>query len=343
MKCLKLYSKHDLRCETINDPIIDDNQILVQVKSVGICRSDIHYYSRGEIGGIKITDPITPGHEFSGQVVKVGKNILTVKIGDRVAVDPSVSCGVCEFCRRGDPNLCAEIKFCGTPPIMGALAEYYVASEIQLFKIPESLTFEDGALLEPLGVALHSVRLAKPKGNQKIAVLGLGSIGLCIVQLAALYPNNKISVFDDIENRVKFAKRYDIELALKIDRNLLKNQCEFQNCFGKFDIVFESAGSSNAVDIAMKLAKPGGKVVMVGISPDEDITISSTEYRRKGLTLIGVRRMKDTYPEAIDLVKNGKISFDGMVTHRFSLEMGASAYSLVEKYEDGVIKAVINP
>jgi L-iditol 2-dehydrogenase len=343
MKCLKLYGEHDLRCENSDQPKINETEVLIEVKSVGICKSDIHYFSFGEIGGTKIDQPLILGHEFSGEIFKVGDKVTKFQIGDRVAVDPAISCEKCEFCKRGDPNLCPDVKFSGTPPTMGALADYYPALVNQLFKIPESFSFDDGALLEPLGVALHSVRLAKIKDKLKIAVLGLGPIGLFVMQLSNISGKNNVSGFDFFESRVKFSEKYNPELALKIDRKSYNYQFNFIKNYSRFDIVFETAGSPHAVDMAMKLAKPGGKVLMVGISPESKITIDSTEYRRKGLKLIGVRRMKDTYPETISLVESGKIKLDGIVTHKFSLEMGAQAFKLVENYDDNVIKAVINP
>ncbi len=342
MKCLKLYGKHDLRYEETPDIVIGEDGVLIKTKSVTICRSDIHYYSFGEIGSIGIEKPIIPGHEFSGEVSKIGKNIHNFKVGDRVAVDPSVSCGVCEFCLRGDNNLCPDVKFCGTPPVMGALSEYYAASEKQLFRLPDNFSFEDGALLEPLGVALHAARLAKMKDGQKVAVLGLGPIGLLVVQLASITKKISVHGFDCREERIHFSKRYNLDSVLKIDCFDLKNKAEFQSDLSKFDIVFEAAGSNDAVNLAMQLTKPGGKVILIGIPPEENITINSTLYRRKGLRLIGVRRMKDTYPEAISMINSGKINFDGIITHRFPPSMGAFAFDLVERYGDGVIKAAIN-
>jgi len=342
MKCLKLYDKHDLRYEDTIIPQIDAQEVLVKVKSIGICRSDVHYFSHGEIGSLIIEDPIIPGHEFSGEVFEIGNKVKNIEAGDRVAIDPSVSCGVCEYCLKGHHNLCPYVKFCGTPPIQGALSEFYVSHPSQLYKLPDSLNYEDGALLEPLGVALHAAKLSKIKPGNKIAILGLGPIGLLLIQLIRSVYKNPVSGFDYLENRISFSKRYDPESSLVIHKNDYKNQSEFLSYESKFDIVFEAAGSEEAVDMAMFLSKPGGKVVLIGISPKENIIINSSQYRRKGLTLIGVRRMNNTYDEAISLVKNNKITFDGLVTHRFPLSMGASAFKLVENYRDGVIKAVFN-
>ncbi len=341
MKCLKLYGKYDLRYSNTESSYLNENQVLVKVKSVGICRSDIHYFSEGMIGSIKITEPITPGHEFSGVVELAGKNVTGFKPGDRVAVDPSISCGRCEFCLRGDENLCPDVRFCGTPPIAGALSEFYIADESQLYLLPDNLSYDDGANLEPLGIALHSIKLSKLKDESNIALVGLGPIGLLIMQTLRQVYDKACTGFDKLDWRVNYSEKWSKESVLIETGNILRNKNNFELFNSKFDIVFEAAGSEEAVNFSMELAKPGGKVVLLGISPTENIKINSSLYRRKGLTLIGVRRMNNTYMYAIDLVKTGKISFEGFVTHRYKLEEGARAFKLVENYADNVIKAII--
>jgi len=341
MKCLRLYNRYNIKYEDIPTPKIKNNYVLVNVKSTTICRSDFHYYKLGRIGSIKVTNPIILGHEFSGIIVQKGKNVSGIEVGDRVAIDPSFSCGKCEYCLNGNPNLCIKVKLCGTPPNNGSLAEYYLAHKNQIIKLPDNISFSEGALLEPLGVAIHSIRLAKIKKNNNIAIIGLGPIGILIYKILNLNKKISISGFDILKYRVDFVKKRVNPNSFLLNKSHLKLKNGYKKYVNNFDIVFEAAGTEEAISEALEFVKPGGKVILIGICENDIIMLDSSLYRRKGLTLKGVRRMKNTYPEAIELVKTKKIKVSDLITHSFELKEGINAFKLLENYSDNVIKIEI--
>jgi L-iditol 2-dehydrogenase len=343
MKAVKLYSALNLRIEEIIIPEIHEDEALIRVKAVGICRSDCHYYHHGKIGDITPKEPLILGHEFSGIIEKTGKNIRKFKPGDRVAVEPALSCGACEYCLEGNPNLCPDVKFASTPPNNGALAEYFIAKEEQLFSLPDEISFDEGAILEPLGVAIHSYNLAKIKINQNIAVLGTGSIGLLLLQLIKASLPKKILCTDILDNRLNIAKKIGADITLNPKVNPLEYNEIINSNLNKFDIIFEASGNSDVFKDAAKMVKPGGKLVIIGIFEHDIICLDSNQLRRKGINVKFVRRMKHTYPNAIDLVLNKKINAECIKTHNFTLEDTLKAFDIVDNYKDNVIKAIINP
>jgi L-iditol 2-dehydrogenase len=343
MKVARLYKPFDIRIEDSDLPEIGEHQVLINVKSVGVCRSDIYYYNSGKIGDITLNDPLILGHEFSGIISEIGNKVSKFKKGDRVAIEPAVSCGECEFCLSGNPNLCPSVKFCGTPPIQGALSEYYLAEQEQLFLIPDSLSFDMGALLEPLGVAIHSVNLAKIKLSQSVAIVGCGPIGLLVLQLVKLMRLNEIFCFDLLDYRLEKAKSLGADYTLNNNDISLIDKIIDMFSYSKIDIIFDASGDANVPNQSITLLKPGGKLLLIGIMEKDDILINSSILRRKGLTIKAVRRMKNTYPTAIELVKNEKINLNSIITHNFNLENTLGAFNLVHEYKDDVIKVIINP
>jgi len=341
MKCLRLYNIFNLKYDDILIPKIKDNYVLVNVKSTTICRSDFHYYKLGKIGSVKIQKPLILGHEFSGIIVQKGRNVSGIEIGERVAVDPSLSCGTCEYCLNGNPNLCPKVKFCGTPPNNGSLAEYYLAHMDQIIKLPDNISFTEGALLEPLGVAIHSIRLAKIKKNNNIAIIGLGPIGILIYKVLNLNKNISVSGFDILKYRVDFVKKRVNPNSFLLCKSQLKSKKGFKKYLNNFDIVFEAAGTEDAINEALEFAKPGGKIILIGICENDKIMLNSSLYRRKGLTLKGVRRMKNTYPDALELVESKRIEIYDLITHSFELKDGNKAFKLLKNYSDNVIKIEI--
>jgi L-iditol 2-dehydrogenase len=343
MRAARLYKSLDIRIDDIKVPPVMEDEVLVRVKSVGICRSDIHYYHDGRIGDVVITEPLVLGHEFAGEIVEVGKLVEKVKPGDRVAVDPALSCGACEMCQNDNPNLCPTVKFCGTPPINGALSEFFVANEKQLFKIPFNMTYDEGAMLEPLGVAIHSINLSKIKEWQSAAIIGCGSIGLLTLQLLKMLETRMILAIDLLPNRLELASSFGADYTLLNHSKSIDIQGFNGIHESGFDVVFEVAGDDHTPEQAIEICKPGGKIILIGINPNNEIKINSGIFRRKGLTLLSVRRMKHTYPEAISLKLSGKVNFNPLMTHNYDLEHAAEAFNLADNYLEGAVKVFINP
>jgi L-iditol 2-dehydrogenase len=341
VKAMRLYGPGDFRLDDLPVPELGAGQVLLQVLAVGVCGSGVHYFLDGGIGEDKVKQPFVIGHEFSARVVGLGPDVSGPPIGTRVAVEPAISCGACEFCEEGHPNLCENILFCSTPPTEGALREYMTHPAHLVFPLPDSINDEEGAVLEPLGIALHAVRLAKLRPGDTIAILGSGPIGLLTLQVALISGARAAYVTDLVPDRLAMAAEFGATATLKADVMDPVAWIMEQTSGRGVDVAFETAWADETPAQAAEVSRRGGKVIMAGI-PRENIALFPAHYcRRKGLTIKYVRRMKHTYPRAIAMVRDGLIDVQSMVTHRFPLERAAEAYELVASYKDGVVKAII--
>lgn len=316
-------------------------QVLVRVRSVGICGSDMHYYLSGRIGENVATEPLIMGHELAGEVAALGPHVQGLAQGQKVAVEPAISCGHCEMCLEGHPNLCLNIHFMSVPPDQGALAEYIVASSERCFPLPASLGYDEGAMLEPLGVAIHAMRLAKLLVGDTVAVVGCGPIGLLILQLAQAAGALSLVATDKLSYRLDYARRYGAARVINVCHEDPQAVVAALTGHRGVDIVLEAAGSAEAPEQAIRLARNGGKVLLVGIPTENQFTLTASVARRKGLTIKMVRRMKHTYPRAIALAAASKVDLSGIITHRFPLAQVNEAFALVASEGDGVVKAMI--
>ena len=323
MRALRLFAPSDLRLVEEPRPIPGSGEKLIQVKAVGICGSDLRWYREGGIGDARLDHPLIPGHEFSGVTER----------GQRVAVDPAISCGKCALCLQGHPNLCEQVIFAGHGSFDGALREFIPWDQKCLVPIPDSMTDDDGAMLEPLGVAIHAVDLGHLKVGMTVGVFGCGPIGLSIIQLARLSGVRQIIATDLLDHRVTAAKSLGADQAFRVKGRLdVKFIPEVTGGRG-VDVAFEVAGEQDAVDDAIEAVVPGGKVILAGIPREDRTSFSASTARRKGLTIKLVRRMKNTYPRAIDLVSRGRVDVRSLVTHHFPLEKAAEAFAAAESRE----------
>ena len=341
MKAALLYGPGDFRIENLPVPVPGPGQVLLQVLSVGVCGSGVHYYLDGGIGDDKVEEPFVIGHEFSARIAALGPGVGGPPVGTRVAVEPAISCGTCEFCLEGHPNLCENILFCSTPPTQGALQEYMVHPAELCFPLPDSVTNDQGAMLEPLGVALHTVRLAKLHPGDTIAILGCGPIGLLSLQVALLSGARAAYVTDVVPERLAMAEEFRATATFKADEGDPVAWLLERTGGRGVDVAFEAAWADETVSQAARMARRGGKAIMIGI-PRKDVAVFPAHtIRRKGLTIKYVRRMKHTYPRAIAMVRDGLINVDALMTHRFALDEVTEGYPLVASYGDGVMKVVI--
>ena len=312
MKVVRLHAPGDLRHHDEPRPTPGPGETLVRVNAVGICGSDLHWFSEAGIGDAKLQKPLVLGHEFAG-VIAAGP-----RQGQRVAVDPAVSCQTCESCRQGNPNLCEHMRFAGHGTQDGALREYIAWPDECLFPLPDTLSDADGVMLEPLGVAIHAMDLAHLRVGKTVGVFGCGPIGLLILQLARLAGAAEVLVTEPLPHRLEAA----LELGAR----------EWET--GQHvDVAFEVAGKDEAVEAAIAAVKPGGVVLLTGIPDSDRTSFPASVARRKGLTLKLVRRMKFTYPRAIQLVESGRVDVRSLVTHHFLLEQTADAFRTAEQRE----------
>jgi len=332
MKAARLHGAGDLRLADEPVPVPGPGEELVQVTAVGICGSDLHWWGEAAIGDAVVTRPLVPGHEAAGVIVDGPRR------GTRVAIDPAVTCGTCRSCRDGYRNLCTRIRFAGHGDQDGAMREFLAWPSALLRPLPESIPGTDGALLEPLGVAIHALDLGHVRLGARAAVVGCGPIGLLLIAVLRAAGAGHIAGFEPLPHRREAALRYGADVCLRPDiphddlRELVQDGA---------DVVFEMAGTAHAVTLSMAAARPGGRVVLGGIPASDQITFGASAARRKGLTIAMARRMNDVYGRAIGLAASGGVSLAPLVTSRFGLASAGEAFSVAAKRNG--LKVVIEP
>ena len=341
MKLARLYGARDLRIEEMEAPSPGPGEALVRIDAVGICGSDVHYFTDGRIGDAVVRSPLILGHEFAGTVEEVGEDVLEVEPGVRVAVEPGVPCGACEPCRAGKYNLCSKIRFCGTPPVDGAYRELIAYPVHYLYPLPARVSSEEGAMIETLAVGVHAADLGRIKVANTVAVIGTGSVGLLMVQLARISGASEVYAVDLLPERLEAAKRLGADAAILAgDEDPVEAILRLTGGRG-VDVAFEAAGAAETPGQCTEIAKQGGAVVLIGIPRGDEIPLRAGVARRKGLTILMARRMKHTYRRAITLVERDMVDVKCLITHRFPLEEIIPAFEMVAQYADGVIKALI--
>ncbi|KAJ7590966.1 xylitol dehydrogenase [Mycena floridula] len=344
-------------------PEISDTQVLVEVKKTGICGSDVHYLVHGRIGDFVVNNPMVLGHESAGIIAKVGAKVTHLKPGDRVAIEPGATCRSCEACKSGRYNLCTDIIFAATPPYDGTLARYYRVPADLAYPLPNGVSLEDGAMMEPLAVGVHSVsNLGGFKANQSIAVFGCGPVGLLAMSVAKALGATRVIAVDIVPARLEFAKSYaatDVYLPIKPNEGESKLDYSRRNAEAMkkdlgiedrgpnaIDLVIDASGAEVSIATAFDIVKSGGTFVQVGMG-NPNVTINLTSLMTKELNYKATQRYgPGDYPLAIGLVAQGKIDLKPLVTHRFKFDEAITAFKATRegKSEDGkgVIKAIIS-
>jgi L-iditol 2-dehydrogenase len=332
MKVARLHGPGDLRLHDEPRPKPGPGEVLVRVEAVGICGSDLHWFEEGAIGGVPLTRPLAPGHELAG----------TTAGGLRVAVDPAIPCETCDLCREDHPNLCRAVRFAGHGEEDGALREWMAWPERCLHRLPDALSAVDGVLLEPLGVALHAVDLAHVRPGLTVGVFGCGPIGLLAVQAARRAGATRVLATElpSRPHRLEAARALGVETVTADEGREAGTILDLTEGRG-LDAAVEVAGDDAAVGAAVEAARPGARIVLAGIPAEDRTSFPASSARRKGLTLALARRMKHTYPRAIDLVTRSLIDLSGLVTHRFPLVESAAAFAIATKREG--LKVIVEP
>jgi L-iditol 2-dehydrogenase len=315
--------------------------VLLKIIRVGICGSDLHYYTQGRIGDQIVNFPYSIGHECSAVVADIGKQATCFKPGDLVVVDPSVSCGVCDQCRLGHYHTCRKVAFLGCPgQLEGCLGEWLVMPEDCCYSA-KGLSADQAALVEPLTIGYYAVRLSGDLKGKKIGILGSGPIGLSVLLSAKVAGASAIYMTDRLDYRMDAARQQGAVWTGNPDQTDIVREI-LQREPLELDVVFECCGQQSALEQAMKLCKPMGRVVIVGIPETDQSSFAVHDARRKGLTFINVRRQNECIEPVIDLINEGRIRPDFMITHRFSIARTAEAFELLADYRDGVIKAIVD-
>jgi L-iditol 2-dehydrogenase len=318
-----------------------EDDVLLRVGATGLCGSDVHYYREGGIGNQRVSYPFVVGHECSGIVEEVGPAVTQLKKGDRVAVDPAIVCRQCDQCRSGRTNTCRNLLYLGTPgQLSGSLCEYIVMPERNCHLLGEGMSLEEGALVEPLTIGIYSFEMIDEFRPEAIAVLGSGPIGLSVILAARVYGVRTIFATDKVGARVEAASRAGADWSENPDRWDVVGEIRGREP-GLLDAVYECCGDQAALDQAIELLKPGGRLFIIGIPAADRVSFDVHKIRRQEISVHNVRRQRDCIPEAIRLIETGRVDVRFMATHEFALDEAPAAFELVRGYLDGVIKALI--
>ena len=319
MLVARLHDVADLRVADEPTPPAEPGLSLVRVTAIGICGSDLHWWAEAGIGDALLERPLVPGHEAAG-VIEQGP-----RRGERVAIDPAIACDSCRPCRAGYRNLCLNIRFAGHGRTDGAMREYLTWPSHLLHRLPDSVTDADGALLEPLGVAVHAADLGHLQLAGSAAVVGCGPIGLLLIQVLLAAGAASVIAFEPLPHRREAAGRLGADVLADPADPLGPDELS-ELTRGGVDVAFEMAGTEAGVQLAMSAVRPGGRVVLGGIPSEDLISFRASAARRKGLTIAMVRRMNETYPRAIHLAVSGKVDLS-IVSYRFPLSKAQDAFA----------------
>jgi L-iditol 2-dehydrogenase len=332
MRASVLKRQGDMAMETLAVPQLEADQVLVQVAAVGVCGSDVHYYEHGRIGEYVVDHPLILGHELSGRIAAVGSDVDPGRIGKRVAVEPQRPCRKCVQCKAGRYNLCPDIEFYATPPIDGAFAEYVTIQGDFAYDIPDSISDEAAALIEPLSVGLWACERAEIKPGSRVLIAGAGPIGIIAAQAARAFGATEIYITDIAEDRRAFALKHGATHAL----NAITDSVEGLDV----DAFIDASGAPQAVRSGIKAVGPAGRVILVGLGAD-DVELPVSYIQNREIWLSGVFRYTNTWPLAIQLIADGKVDLDILVTGKFALAEAEAALNAGK--QPGQLKAIVYP
>ena len=311
-------------------PEIGPRETVIEVQAVGVCGSDTTYYTVGYIGDWVVEGPIILGHEVAGRVVEVGPEVTRVQVGDRVAIEPGTPCRDCRDCMAGRYHLCRDLKFLATPPYDGALVQFLAMDERNLFPIPDTMSFEEGALLEPLSVGIWACKRASLEPGDDVLVSGAGPVGVLAAQTARALGAGSVTLVDISDFRLQLAR----ELGFDVERSDAPSERDF-------DVLLECSGAPGVLAAGLARLRTNGRAAMVGM-PKKPVELPLSNLNDKELTIGLVHRYSHTWPTAIELVASGRVDVKSIVTHRFPLSETEDALTLAGRVNDSM-KAVVYP
>ncbi|KAL4886123.1 hypothetical protein BJY04DRAFT_229287 [Aspergillus karnatakaensis] len=334
-------------------PLKDPWDVRVQIAQTGICGSDVHYWQRGRIGDFILESPIVLGHESSGIVTEVGSAVKNLKVGQKVAIEPGVPCRHCDYCRSGSYNLCPDTVFAATPPHDGTLSKYYTTQADYCYPLPYHMDLEEGAMVEPVAVAVQITKVGNVRANQTVVVFGCGPIGLLCQAVSKAYAAKKVIGIDISQSRLDFASAFGadgvflppkkpegVEEEVWSEKLAALIKEKFNLGEGP-DVVLEATGAQSCIQTGIHLTKKGGTYVQAGMGK-ENVVFPITTACIRDLTIRGsIRYSTGCYPVAVDLIASGKIDVKRLITDRFVFEKAEDAFELVKQGKESVIKVVI--
>ncbi|KFA68572.1 hypothetical protein S40285_06660 [Stachybotrys chlorohalonatus IBT 40285] len=347
-----LHRAKIIKIEQVQTPELEAHQVQIAPRATGLCGTDLHYYQNGRNGIYTVEDPLLLGHEAAGEIIKVGSAVTNLQVGDRVAVEPQLPCSSCQQCRSGRYNLCPKMRFNGSasakPPAQGSLQKVWTHPASLCYKLPSSVSFEEGAVVEPLSVALHSIRKGRLHAGQSVLITGAGAVGLLCARIAKISGASSVVMVDIDEARLQFAldqKLADrvflaptegdpntlVETTVEGIRNLLRPGA---------NLALECTGIESCLEYCIKSAAPAARVVIVGMGrPVQQVNLGVAMVRE--IEIIGVWRYTNTFPAAIDLIEAGMVDVKPMITHRYDMQDVADALEYALSRPPDLVKCVI--
>ncbi len=330
-----LMREHEIAVQSAPVPQPGPHQVLVEVAAVGICGSDVHYFEHGRIADFVVREPLVLGHEASGTIRALGSAVTDRSVGQRVAMEPQETCGRCAQCLAGRYNLCPDVQFFATPPVHGAFAQYVVLDSMRAHPVPDSLSDEAAALIEPLSVAVWAARKARIEPGDRVLVTGAGPVGLLCADVARARGAAWVGVSDTNDTRLRVARERGATQTMNVLTTPLADQVE------PVDVILECSGATPAVQAAFGVAAPAARIVMIGLgAPDMELPVATIQV--KELWVTGVFRYASAYPAAIALAASGAVDLDGLVTGRFGLEQVTEALT-ASRNDPHSLKPVVYP
>ena len=330
---------HRVGVEEWPAPIAAPGEVLVRIRSVTICASDIHMFAEGNVGGVSWDGPFVPGHEAAGVVED--SNGTELKEGTAVVFDPAAPCQRCDMCREGLFHLCRDVKFLDLPPIHGAMRELVAWRADCTFPAPANVDVVEAPLLEPLGVGVHAAELASGLEEATVLIAGCGAIGLCTLQMARLRGAATVFASDPVPERLAAARELGADAVIEVGRQDPVAEIMKATAGRGVDIAFEAAGPQEALQQCLDAVRPAGQVVVIGIPPEDEYRLRPSSLRRHEMTLRFVRRQNENFPEAIALVREGRVRLSPLLTHRFPMERAQEAFELAERKGEGAIRVAV--
>lgn len=332
MRAVIVERPHSWQVVEVPEPKPENDEVVIAVKACGVCGTDLHIFE----GNFPANLPLIPGHEFAGEVVEVGKSVKSVKVGDFVAVHPNVPCGLCSFCKEGNEHLCENLKAYGVHT-RGGFAQFVAVKEVNVHKA-DGLTPTQAAWSEPLSCCLHGLSKVGVKAGEKALVLGCGPIGLLFVQLLLLLGSSEVVAVDIYERRLEMARRLGVSVALHPDE-LERNYRDIAP--QGFPLIVEASGNTKAVELGLKLIRAGGRFLQFGVCPIEAIVnFSPFAVYRKELTIVGSFSLANEMPQAIALLRSGRVQVEPLTTHQLGLDGFGDALKLMRSGESLKVQIV---
>ncbi|WP_436862098.1 NAD(P)-dependent alcohol dehydrogenase [Staphylococcus caeli] len=343
MRISLLNKPFDMETKEVKVPEIGATDVLVKVMAFGVCGSDVHYYEHGRVGEFVVEKPLILGHECSGVVADVGSEVKKFKVGDRVAIEPGVPCGECEYCKSGKYNLCPDVAFLATPPVDGAFSQYISHPEGFLFHIPDDLSYEEATLNEPFSVGVQACKRANVQPGSTVVIMGMGPVGLMAVVAAKAFGATKIIVSDLEKIRLDEALKLGATHAINI-----KEQ-DVATCINEItegngvNYAFETAGNPIALQNALASLNNGGTLAIVGLPQQENIELNIPFIANHEINIVGIFRYANTYDMGIEMLSNTTADLNTMFTDAYNLEDAKAAMEQARTNKSGSLKVMVYP